>query len=129
MSWEPVYQLVKKIPRGRVTTYGELARALCLRGGARAVGYAMAACPSGRGIPWHRVIGAGGRVRMTEPHASLQHRLLASEGVAMEGIRIDMERYGWSPSRKGAKRVAKKAAKKMGPRTPAPHPKRGAKRD
>src|SRR5271163_1257710 len=110
MSWDPVYQLVKKIPRGRVTTYGELARALRLRGGARAVGYAMAACPSGHGIPWHRVIGAGGRVRMPEPHASLQHRLLESEGVAMEGIRIDMERYGWSPPTKRAKKVKRRAA-------------------
>ena len=40
MSWDPVYRLVKQIPRGRVTTYGELAKALRLRGGARAVGYA-----------------------------------------------------------------------------------------
>ncbi|HYB61088.1 MAG TPA: MGMT family protein, partial [Methylomirabilota bacterium] len=42
MSWELVYQLVKKIPRGRVTTYGDLARRLRIRGGARVVGYAMA---------------------------------------------------------------------------------------
>ena len=61
MSWDPVYRLVKRIPRGRVTTYGELAKTLRLRGGARAVGYAMAATPNGRGIPWHRVIGAGGQ--------------------------------------------------------------------
>ncbi|MGA8674783.1 MAG: MGMT family protein, partial [Candidatus Acidiferrales bacterium] len=64
MSWDPVYRLVKQIPRGRVTTYGAVAKALRLPGGARAVGYAMAACPSGGGIPWHRVIGAGGRTRM-----------------------------------------------------------------
>ena len=103
MSWAPVYRLVKKIPRGRVTTYGELARALRLPGGARAVGYAMAACPSGRGIPWHRVIGAGGRVRMPEPHASLQRRLLESEGVTIEGGVIDMQRYGSSATKGAAK--------------------------
>ena len=97
MSWNPVYSLVKKIPKGRVTTYGELARALRLPGGARAVGYAMAACPSGRGIPWHRVIGAGGKVRMPEPYASLQRRLLDTEKVVMEGSRIDLKRFGWSP--------------------------------
>ena len=51
MSWEPVYRLVKKIPRGRVITYGELAQKLRLPGGARVAGYAMAACPSGSGIP------------------------------------------------------------------------------
>jgi alkylated DNA nucleotide flippase Atl1 len=45
----------------------------------------MAATPNGRGIPWHRVIGAGGKVTMPEPHASLQRRLLASEGVPIEG--------------------------------------------
>ena len=42
MSWNRVYLLVKRIPRGRVTTYGEVAKALRLRGGARAVGYVMA---------------------------------------------------------------------------------------
>ena len=69
MSWDPVYKLVKKIPRGRVTTYGALAKALRLRGGARVAGYAMAGCPSGKGIPWHRVIGAGGRLLIREPHS------------------------------------------------------------
>ena len=42
MSWDAIYRLVKQIPRGRVTTYGEIARALKMRGGARVVGYAMA---------------------------------------------------------------------------------------
>lgn len=110
MSWNPVYKLVKKIPRGRVTTYGELARALRLRGGARAVGYAMAACPNGRGIPWHRVIGAGGKVRMPEPYASLQRKLLETERVEMEGSRIDLKRFGWSPLK--LKRASLKQAKR-----------------
>jgi methylated-DNA-protein-cysteine methyltransferase related protein len=109
MSWEPVYRLVKRIPRGRVTTYGDLARALKLPGGARVVGYAMAACPSGRGIPWHRVVGAKGRLLMGEPHASLQRRLLDSEGVKIEGRTIDMQRFSWSP-----KKATKKRAKAGG---------------
>jgi methylated-DNA-protein-cysteine methyltransferase related protein len=105
MSWEPVYRLVKRIPRGRVTTYGEVARALRLPGGARAVGYALAATPRGRGIPWHRVIGAGGRIRVPERYASLQRKLLQTEGVATGGIAIDLKRYGWSPAkRRPAKR-------------------------
>ena len=100
MSWDRVYGLVKKIPRGRVTTYGELAKALRLPGGARAVGYAMAACPSSRGIPWQRVVGAGGRLLIREPNAGLQRRLLEAEGIAIEGRAIDMKRHGWSPPKR-----------------------------
>jgi methylated-DNA-protein-cysteine methyltransferase-like protein len=102
MSWQPVYGLVKKIPRGRVATYGEIAKALRLPGGARAAGYAMASCPGEQGIPWHRVVGAGGRLLISEPHASLQRRLLASEGVTIEGRTIDMKRFRHSFSKKKA---------------------------
>ena len=97
MSWALVYRLVKQIPRGRVITYGQLARALRLRGGARAAGRAMAACPAGRGIPWHRVVGAGGRILLREPTASLQRRLLESEGTRLVGGRVDLARHRWSP--------------------------------
>ncbi len=106
MSWEPVYRLVKRIPRGRVTTYGEVARALRLPGGARAVGFALAATPRGRGIPWHRVLGAGGRIRVPEGYAALQRKLLATEGIPCGDPTIDLQRYGWSPLRvkKGRRR-------------------------
>jgi methylated-DNA-protein-cysteine methyltransferase-like protein len=118
MSWDPVYLLVKQIPRGRVTTYGELAKALRLRGGARAVGYAMAATPRGRGIPWHRVIGAGGKVTMPEPHASLQRRLLATEGVPIEGTRIDMKQFAWSPISRAKSRPNSRAKSRKPKRKP-----------
>jgi len=100
MSWTPIYELVKKIPRGRVTTYGDIARALKVRGGARAVGHAMAGCPSGRGIPWHRVVGAGGRLLISEPHAGLQRRLLETEGVAMTERRVNMKAHAWLPTKR-----------------------------
>lgn len=100
MSWKPVYELVRRIPRGRVITYGQLARALRLRGGARTAGRAMAGCPSGRGIPWHRVVGADGRILIREPHASLQRKLLESEGVRFIERRIDMKHHAWHLSRK-----------------------------
>jgi len=109
MSWELVYQLVKKIPRGHVTTYGEIARRLRIRGGARVVGYAMAACPSGRGIPWHRVVGAGGRLIIREPYGSLQRKLLESEGVRIEGARVDMREYALAASKKKPARRARKS--------------------
>jgi methylated-DNA-protein-cysteine methyltransferase-like protein len=97
MAWESVFTLVKRVPKGRVITYGQLARATKLRGGARAAGYAMAACPKGRGIPWHRVVGAGGRILLREPRAALQRRLLESEGVAFSGARIELEGREWFP--------------------------------
>jgi methylated-DNA-protein-cysteine methyltransferase-like protein len=100
MSWAPVYLLVKRIPRGRVVTYGQLAKALRLRGGARTAGRALAACPAGRGIPWHRVVGAGGRILLREPAASLQRRLLASEGTRLVEGRVDLARHVWSPRRR-----------------------------
>ncbi len=101
MSWSPVYGLVKQIPRGRVMTYGQLARVLRLRGGARAAGRAMAACPAGRGIPWHRVVGAEGRVLIREPYASLQRRLLETEGIPVVAGRVDLKQHQWSPRRRG----------------------------
>ena len=98
-SWEPIYRQVKLIPRGRVISYGELARRVHLRGGARVAGYAMAACPSGRGIPWHRVLGAGGHIRLREPVAALQRRMLESEGVQFIGNRVDMKLHAWTKPR------------------------------
>jgi methylated-DNA-protein-cysteine methyltransferase-like protein len=95
MSWDPVYRLVQQIPRGRVLTYGALAKALRLRGGARSAGRAMAATPSGKGIPWHRVVGERGKILIREPYASLQKKLLESEGVKVVESRLDLKRYLW----------------------------------
>ncbi|MBZ5541739.1 MAG: MGMT family protein [Acidobacteriia bacterium] len=110
MSWEPVYKLVKQIPRGRVLTYGALARALRLRGGARSAGRAMAASPSGRGIPWHRVLGAGGRILIREPYAGLQRKLLETEGVLVVESRVDLKRYLWTPGTPNRKPPKRKSA-------------------
>jgi methylated-DNA-protein-cysteine methyltransferase related protein len=108
---------VKKIPRGRVSTYGEVAKAMRLRAGARAVGYALAACPRGQGIPWHRVLGAGGRIRVPEPHAALQRKLLESEGVKI-GVTVDMKIYGW-PFRKSKPAAAGKKKRVKSGRKPS----------
>ena len=113
MNWKTVYDLVKKIPRGRVTTYGQIAKALRLPGGARTAGRAMAGCPSGQGVPWHRVVGAGGKLLIREPHASLQRKLLESEGVSVAEKRIqDFRTSEWSP---GKTRLRKPPAKKRRP--------------
>src|ERR1700732_3519532 len=99
MSWDPVFRLVKQIPRGRVLTYGALAKALRLPGGARSAGRPMAATPSGKGIPWHRVVGERGKILIREPYASLQRKLLESEGTAIVEFRLDLKRYLWTPAR------------------------------
>lgn len=113
MNWNPVYALVKKIPRGRVLTYGGVARALRLPGGARTAGRAMAACPSGRGIPWHRVVGAGGRLLIREPYASLQRKLLETEGLELAEKRIlNFKAREWNSAK--SHRKGKQSAKKRG---------------
>jgi methylated-DNA-protein-cysteine methyltransferase-like protein len=113
MSWDIVYRLVKQIPRGRVLSYGALAKALRLSGGARSVGRAMAATPSGHGIPWHRVVGERGKILVREPYASLQKKLLESEGVKVIESRVDLNSHLWKPGKKAGKTsVAKKAAVK-----------------
>jgi len=112
MSWDSVYRLVQQIPRGRVLTYGALARALRLPGGGRTAGRAMAACPSGKGIPWHRVVGAGGKLLIREPYASLQRKLLESEGVALTESRLNLKLHLWNRPGKSAKRAKKTRPKK-----------------
>jgi methylated-DNA-protein-cysteine methyltransferase related protein len=107
VSFDPVYKLVKQIPRGRVLTYGALARALRLPGGARTAGRAMGATPEGQGIPWHRVLGANGKILIREPYASLQKKLLESEGIRVVESRINIKKHLWTPSRKKGS-VAKK---------------------
>lgn len=111
MSWDPVYRLVKQIPRGRVLSYGAVARLLRLRGGARSAGRAMGACPSGQGIPWHRVVGQDGRILIREPYRSLQRKLLESENVVVTESRVDMKRHLWTP---GTARKAPRAPRGKG---------------
>src|SRR3974377_1992815 len=112
MTWDPVYQLVKQIPRGRVTTYGALAKALRLRGGARTAGRAMAATPSGKGIPWHRVVGSRGELLIREPYASLQRKLLESEGIKLLGFRVDLRVYDWKSAKNRKPGLIQKPKKK-----------------
>lgn len=110
-GWERVYAAVKKIPRGHVMTYGQLAQMLRLPGGARTAGYAMAGCPSGRGIPWHRVVGAGGRILLREPYGSKQRRLLETEGTKFSGMAVDMVAHQWKPKKLSSKSRAKSREK------------------
>ena len=93
--YERIYEEVKRIPPGRVATYGQIARRVGMPRGARQVGYAMAAL--GRGtprpdVPWYRVVNAKGETSVGDE----QIRRLESEGVAFdENERIDLHVFGW----------------------------------
>lgn len=99
---DKIYRLVARIPRGKIATYGQLAR---LAGGptrAREVGYAMAALRPGTRLPWQRVINAKGEVsRRRRPGAELTQRMmLVREGLVFDARgRVSLERYQWSPRR------------------------------
>ena len=87
---QAIWHVVSQIPRGRVATYGEVARAAGLPGRARQTGYALRLMPEGMHLPWHRVVGAGGRIVF--PAGSRSHReqarLLKSEGVPVKEGRV-----------------------------------------
>ena len=69
---QAIWDVVGMIPRGMVSTYGAVARAAGLPGRARLTGFALKAAPEELNLPWHRVVGAGGRIVF--PKTSLQHR-------------------------------------------------------
>ncbi|MBV9879652.1 MAG: MGMT family protein [Gemmatirosa sp.] len=100
-SWSRIYRVVRRIPAGRVATYGHVAAVAGLPRQARLVGYALAGVADGSGVPWHRVINAQGRIsaRRDGPGASVLQRLrLEEEGVGFDTRgRVDLERYGWKP--------------------------------
>jgi methylated-DNA-protein-cysteine methyltransferase-like protein len=99
--FERVYALVREIPRGRVATYGQLAALLGLARGARAVGWALKALRgrTARGVPWHRVVGHGGRISLPEAMGGrVQRQRLRTEGVRFRRLRVDLEQHGlWQP--------------------------------
>ena len=95
-----IYAIVRRVPRGRVATYGQVAELAGLGGHARQVGYALHALDAESAVPWHRVINAAGRVSpRAEPGGdSIQRQLLEREGVAFDASgRIDLDRFRWRP--------------------------------
>ena len=91
---ERIYQLVREIPRGRVTTYGQLG-AMCSLADSRLVGEAMNVS---HGVPWQRVINARGEISIKGVTGIRQRELLEQEGVEFDAhARIDLAKYGWAP--------------------------------
>ena len=99
-SYSRIYRVVRRIPRGRVATYGQVAVLAGLGGHARQVGYAMHAVPDDMAVPWQRVINARGEVSLrSEPGMDrLQQSLLEDEGVVFDTKgRVDLRHYQWRP--------------------------------
>lgn len=87
---EAIWRAVRAIPRGTVASYGEVARQAGLPGRARLVGFALRQAPRSAALPWHRVLGAGGRIAFppgSRLHAE-QARRLRAEGLSVAGRRV-----------------------------------------
>jgi methylated-DNA-protein-cysteine methyltransferase related protein len=95
--YQDIYELVRRIPRGRVVTYGQIS-AMVGRCTPRMVGYAMAALPDGTDVPWHRVVNRSGRISLPQTGHGYQRQkmLLEIEDVGFdEEERIDLEQFRW----------------------------------
>jgi len=96
--YEQIYAMVRRIPEGRVATYGQIARLVKRPRWARQVGYALAALPDDKQVPWHRVVNARGGVsrRSKGGYEDYQRILLESEGIVFDaGGCIDLSTYQW----------------------------------
>jgi methylated-DNA-protein-cysteine methyltransferase-like protein len=97
--YELIWSVVKRVPRGRVATYGQIAELAGLEGHARQVGYALHNLPERSDVPWHRVINAQGEIspRSAGDSHELQRMLLEAEGVAFDVRgRVDLKMYRWT---------------------------------
>jgi methylated-DNA-protein-cysteine methyltransferase-like protein len=85
-----IRDIIRKIPKGKVSTYGEIARAAGFPGRARQVVWALR---NGRGLPWHRVVAAGGKISLPGENGLEQRLRLEFEGVTFRGSRVWMEKH------------------------------------
>lgn len=96
-AYPRIWAVVRRIPRGRVASYSQVAYLADLPGRARMVGRALADAGASPKLPWHRVINAQGRIALpksSEAYVEQKTRLIA-EGVIFSGERVSFDRYGW----------------------------------
>lgn len=94
-----IWAVVKRIPRGRVATYGQVAAEAGYAKRPRLAGQALHHVPARLNLPWHRVINAQGRISLPpdSPGHREQRRRLEDEGVVFLGGRVDLSRHRWQP--------------------------------
>jgi methylated-DNA-protein-cysteine methyltransferase-like protein len=107
-TYERIYAVVRRIPRGRVATYGDVAALAGMERQARLVGYALHAAPEGARLPWHRVVNAQGRISLGRGLAGgdLSQRFrLEREGVRFDPSgRLPLGDYRWDGSSRRGRR-------------------------
>jgi methylated-DNA-protein-cysteine methyltransferase-like protein len=91
--FQKILRQVRRIPRGKVATYGDVAYAAGFPGAARQVVWAL---HSAKGLPWQRVVGAGGKILLSGEAAMEQRFRLENEGVKFVGLRVDMRAHQFS---------------------------------
>lgn len=94
-----LYLTLAQVPEGRVVSYGQLAEMAGLGRAARWVGRTLSQLPADTSLPWHRVLGAGGRLSLPagSPSGDEQRARLRGEGVSILNNRVDIQRHGWRP--------------------------------
>jgi methylated-DNA-protein-cysteine methyltransferase-like protein len=95
-----LYLTLHQVPEGNVVSYGQLAELAGLGRAARFVGRTLSQLPDGSTLPWHRVVGAGGRLSLASGTVSgeEQRARLRAEGVTIRNNRVDILRHGWRPT-------------------------------
>ena len=113
-NYARIYSVVRRVPKGRVATYGQIAVLAGMPRHARQVGYALNKLPEGERVPWHRIINSQGRVSARSRPGSddFQRILLEDEGIGFDiSGRVPLAKYGWKP-RLHPLRTSRKSKKK-----------------
>lgn len=108
---EHIRSAIRRVPRGKVSTYGAVARAAGFPGAARQVAWTL---HSSIGLPWHRILGAGGEIKLRGDSAIEQRLRLEAEGVTFRGRRVNMRLHEFRFARteaRGRPKAQKKSAK------------------
>jgi len=97
LKHEKIWLMVKRIPKGSVSTYGDIARFAGYPGCARMVGAALRAAPVSLSLPWYRVINAQGKISFPakEEKSLMQKELLEAEGVVFLSGKVSLKQYAW----------------------------------
>lgn len=110
VMFENIKKVIARVPKGKVATYGQIAKLAGYPGAARQVVWALRASS---GLPWHRIVGAKGKISLTGEPGFEQRMRLEMEGVRFNGLRVDMDEFEWRP-REAAKKARRRTGKRRG---------------